>query len=336
MTEKDQARFAQDTTKEAEQYRGELYGGTISNNLEGRTVALNAPKTGLEKLGDIADKASKSDDGLTISGSDSDTLTAREKAVVEMVASREHGNPDAIYGDPKGKPGQGKFSKEIGYNPSELPLSKMNITQVRDLQDKLVKATRGTLKHQKNKSLGTSAVGTGQFIRSTMDATLDRMGVPKSQWGNTIYTKDLQDKMLISNFKSTVGDPNDPTTWDKKALGTQWESFDTKKGYKPLSASELGSVTSIPENVDLKGTEAFDPFKPTPVTTVPVGTDGTIAPQGYDTTPSGSHNLERAAESFPTEDVKGAQQIGTGPQPQQPMSIREAFQDTFAQGLSGH
>jgi hypothetical protein len=112
------------------------------------------------------------------------------------------------------------------------------------------------LRHPKNKATygqASSAVGKGQFVRTTLfggkdkygnhiPGILEQMGIPQSEWGHTKFNKSLQDQLILRNFRDNVGDPNaDPSTWSMRGLGNQWEAFKNK----PLSQGDLNSLSGV-------------------------------------------------------------------------------------------
>ena len=181
-------------------------------------------------------------------------LTGMEQAVVDMISKREGAkDPNTIFGGDR-------FSKAIGYAGD---LTNMTLDQVFALQDKLHKATKAA---GVANGVGTSAVGAGQFIKSTLQNTLKSMGIGPDQWSKLKFTPELQNRVTIQNFKNTVGDPNRPNTWNRVALGKQWESMDTSKGFAPLSKEEIGKVIaakdSNPTVSQDQGTAPTPPTRP--------------------------------------------------------------------------
>lgn len=167
--------------------------------------------------------------------------TGREAAVLDMIAKREgvsgEAGYDMIFGDLPGRPGTSKYAGVLGGRK----LTDMSVADVIKMQPKLTRATR---LNGVGRGLGTSAVGSGQFIRSTLMQNLQQLGIPKSEWGNIKFDRDLQRRLTLNNFRKYVGDPNNPASWNRTGLMNQWESFDTRKGYKSLTADELNKVNS--------------------------------------------------------------------------------------------
>ena len=99
----------------------------------------------------------------------------------------------------------------------------------------------------------SSAVGKGQFVRTTLfgrkdeygnhiPGLLEQMGITQDVWGYTKFDKNLQDRLILQNFKDNVGDPNaDPSTWSMQGLGNQWEAFKNKS----LSQDDLNSLRGV-------------------------------------------------------------------------------------------
>jgi len=169
------------------------------------------------------------------------TLTGKENAVLGMISEREGAtNPDVIFGDTNSTPGSGKYSKALGLD--KKPLTSMTINEVLAMQKDL---TAMTAADGIAGGVGTSAVGTGQFVRGTLIENLRRLNIPESEWGTMKFDANLQKRLTLANFGATVGDPNaDPSTWNTYKLGKQWESFDTSKGFAGLTAAEMESVRS--------------------------------------------------------------------------------------------
>jgi hypothetical protein len=175
----------------------------------------------------------------------SHNFTPRERATLDFISRREgSADPNVIYGDPKGKGGTGRFSKQLQQMGYTKPLTDMSVTEVLAMQKDLTKITKGTLRH--SPGLGTSAVGTGQMIRGTLIANLKKLGIPESEWGTIKFDKTLQERLTLQNFKSSgIGDPNaDPRTWNQRRLGQQYESIDTAKGKAPMSGAEMGAIAN--------------------------------------------------------------------------------------------
>lgn len=164
------------------------------------------------------------------------SFSPRERAVLDIIAKREGStNQDIVFGDTGGVAGSGKYSKELGLD--KRPLSDRSVAEVLDLQKQLTQLTR---RDGHGGGRGTSAVGTGQMIRETLISNLRALGIPESEWPNIKFDKNLQERLTIQNFKSSgIGDPNsDPSTWNMRALGQQYESLDTTKGFRGLSDTE--------------------------------------------------------------------------------------------------
>lgn len=167
-------------------------------------------------------------------------FSPRERAVLDIIAKREGAtNADIVFGDTGGVAGSGKYSKELGLD--KRPLSDRSVAEVLDLQRQLTQLTR---KDGHGGGLGTSAVGTGQMIRETLIANLRALGIPESEWPNIKFDKNLQERLTIQNFKSSgIGDPNsDPSTWNMRVLGKQYESLDVSKGFRGLSDTEMQMI----------------------------------------------------------------------------------------------
>lgn len=170
-------------------------------------------------------------------------VSPRERATLDLIAKREGSkDPNVIFGDVGGKPGSGQYSQQLKAMGYTKPLTEMTIAEVRALQKDLIKLTKGRIGKG---DLGTSAVGSGQMIGSTLESNLKALGIPEDQWDKIKFTKELQERLTLSNFKLMgIGDPNaDPSTWNHAALGQQYESFDTSK-FPPMTQQEAESVRS--------------------------------------------------------------------------------------------
>lgn len=202
-------------------------------NASGEVSAYSRDETASSKLSDdaIADKLRNSAAG---------GFSPRERATLDFIAKREGSkNADIIFGDKGNVPGTGKYSKELGLD--KRPLSDHSISEVLDLQPKLTRITR---EDGVGGGRGTSAVGTGQMIRGTLLGNLRSLGIPESDWPKLKFDKTLQERLTLQNFKTSgIGDPNaDPSTWNQARLGAQYESIDTRKGFRAMSQTEMQSI----------------------------------------------------------------------------------------------
>lgn len=163
--------------------------------------------------------------------------TDREKAVLSMISKREGASdPNIIFGDKSGQPGTGKYSQALGLD--KRPLTDMSINEVLAMQKKL---TAMTAADGVANGVGTSAVGSGQFVRGTLIGNLKKLGIPEDQWDKVKYDEDLQHKLTLQNFKDNVGDPNgNPHEWNMQALGDQWESLK----FDPLNEHEIADLAA--------------------------------------------------------------------------------------------
>jgi hypothetical protein len=199
----------------------------------GEISAYSRAETTSSKLSDeaITDKLRNSSSG---------TFSPRERATLDFIANREGSkNADIIFGDKGNVPGTGKYSKALGLD--KRPLSDHSISEVLDLQPKLTRITR---EDGVGGGRGTSAVGTGQMIRGTLLGNLRSLGIPESEWPKLKFDKTLQERLTLQNFKTSgIGDPNaDPSTWNQARLGAQYESIDTRKGFRAMSQTEMQSI----------------------------------------------------------------------------------------------
>jgi hypothetical protein len=171
------------------------------------------------------------------------THSPRERATLDLISKREGSkDPNIIYGDVGGRAGSGWPAKKLREMGHTKPLTEMSINEVIALQKDLISITKGTLRHSPGK--GTSAVGSGQMISGTLLQNLKDLGIPKEDWDKIKFDKHLQERLTLQNFKSSgIGDPNaDPSTWNTRILGKQYESLDTSKGYAGLTAAEAAEI----------------------------------------------------------------------------------------------
>lgn len=170
-----------------------------------------------------------------------ENFTAKESAVIDMISRRESSagdkGYDMILGD-QGEPG----TSALGKPPK--PITEMTLNELYDWQTQM-------LNNPLNRKLygePSSAVGKGQFVRTTLfgknksGGLLAQMGITPDMWGYTKFDKNLQDMLILKNFKDNVGDPNaDPSTWSMQGLGNQWEAFKSKS----LSQDDLNSLRGV-------------------------------------------------------------------------------------------
>ncbi len=177
-------------------------------------------------------------------------FSARERATLDFISKREGSkDPNTIFGDSK-TGGNGQYSKALGLD--KRPLTDMSILEVLDMQKKL---TRLTAANGVANGIGTSAVGSGQMIRSTLLTNLRNLGIPEKDWNTIKFDKNLQERLTLQNFKtSKIGDPNaDPSTWNLYRLGGQYESLDTSKGFKPMSEHEKMLISNASSQKGITG-----------------------------------------------------------------------------------
>jgi hypothetical protein len=124
------------------------------------------------------------------------------------------------------------------------------------------------------------------MIEGTLKANLAALEIPEKDWDKIKFDKTLQERLTLSNFKTSgIGNPNaDPDTWNMRVLEDQYESLNTRRGYKAMTASEKAEIKSSsparPEQ--LPGTEPIDQAVPADETgIIPLEQDGTatVAPQ---------------------------------------------------------
>lgn len=166
-------------------------------------------------------------------------FTPRERATLDLIATREGSkDPNIIFGDSRSG-GTGKYSRALGLD--KRPLTDHSINEVLAMQRQL---TQMTARDGVAGGRGTSAVGTGQMIRGTLESNLRALGIPQRDWDKIKFDKSLQERLTLQNFRSSgIGDPNaDPSTWNTTRLGQQYESLDTSKGFRALTQTEINSV----------------------------------------------------------------------------------------------
>jgi|GEM_PF-4626525 len=172
-------------------------------------------------------------------------LTEREQAFTNIISKYESSDSDpynVIYGGEK-------YKKEVGMEDKNL--TDMTINEVLELQKKLIAATKGKISKG---DLGTSAVGKGQFISSTLQSQLKSLGIDESKWDEVKFTPELQDKLIIKLAKSSGIDVENIEDMlgrnfeeVKEKIGKQWEAFRPGfKGFDKLE-SELKSLAEIPK-----------------------------------------------------------------------------------------
>jgi hypothetical protein len=179
-------------------------------------------------------------------------LTAKESAVINMISKRESSigdeGYDMILGD-QGRPG----TSFLGVPPK--PITQMTLTELYDWQTQMLRNPKNAEVYGK----ASSAVGKGQFVRTTLfgrkdeygnhiPGLLEQMGITQEVWGQTKFDKNLQDRLILQNFSDYVGDPNaDPSTWSMRGLGNQWEAFQNKS-LTQEDLNNLRSATDIPNS----------------------------------------------------------------------------------------
>jgi hypothetical protein len=207
-------------------------------------------------------------------------LTPQEQAVIDMISTREGAkDPNAIYG-------YNRYADKVGYKGN---LTEMTPNQIFPMQTQLTKLTRAT------EGRPSSAVGSGQFIQGTLRSTINdlakKYGIDKDVLANIEFDPNFQKQVTLQNFRTYVGDPNDPKTWNKYRLGKQWESFDTSKGKKALSQEEINRII----NAAAPSTGA-----PPPVLSTPEGIDSITQSTGETITDGGVGGLGVGAPSTPS------------------------------------
>jgi hypothetical protein len=210
------------------------------------TVKSEDGKTSFRMLPSTVDSIPREQIADDLRQSSTENFSPRERAVLDFISRREGSkDPNVIFGDHNSVGGTGRFSKALGLD--KRPLTDHSIAEVLKLQSNLTRITREQgIGVVNGRALGTSAVGTGQMIRSTLISNLRALGIPESEWGNIKFDKNLQERLTLQNFKSSgIGDPNaDPSTWNIRRLGVQYESLNPDRiGPKGnLRPGELDSI----------------------------------------------------------------------------------------------
>jgi hypothetical protein len=194
----------------------------------------------------------------------SDQLSDREKAFVKMVMDSEGApSPDTTFG-------MNKHGKSRFVTPEEMyggrHLSDLSVNEVRQFQDRLTRETKNAgIGKSNGKIVGTSAVGIGQFVQSTMVGTLKQMGYTDKDFETLKLDKDLQARMIVhilaNKRKLSLKEIDKWSDKDLDALGKEWESLDVSKG--KISKDELKRR--------LKEVARFDPTKTSSGMTKPNG-----------------------------------------------------------------
>lgn len=167
------------------------------------------------------------------------SISPRERATLDLIAKREGAkDPNTVFG---GK----RYVERLGLD--KKPLTERTVSEViNEVMPKLRELSKadGYGVNREGRVVGTSAVGTGQMIEGTLKDNLRALGIPEKDWDTIKFDKDLQERLTLMNFKTSgIGDPNaDPSTWDHRKLGLQYESFDTSRGHAPMSGEEAMQV----------------------------------------------------------------------------------------------
>lgn len=181
-------------------------------------------------------------------------ITQRGNALLTLIQSKEsmpredYSTYDVTYGNYGGKSAQ-FITPEQMFNGKKL--SELNIDQVINYQQSLRSQTRAA---GIGGGLGTSAVGRGQFLEGTLKQALTYAGVNAKDYGNTKFTPELQDKlMLLTAIHKRNLDPDKIEQWinDPKAikgLGLEWEGLSVEKGKISQSQlmRELKNIAALP------------------------------------------------------------------------------------------
>jgi hypothetical protein len=219
------------------------------------TVSGEDGKQSFRMLPTAAETVPREDVERDLRKSSEETFSPRERATLDFIARREGSkDPNVIFGDLGSIGGTGRYSKALGLD--KRPLTDHSIAEVLALQPKLTRLTRewgvGVIN---GTARGTSAVGSGQMIRSTLLSNLKALGIPESEWGNIKFDKNLQERLTLMNFKTSgIGDPNaDPSTWNLRKLGDQYESLNpnrigSKGNLRPGELDSIRNASSVKQH----------------------------------------------------------------------------------------
>lgn len=129
------------------------------------------------------------DSGMEVSTPDNpiefDEVSEQERTLLDFIGEYESkgGDPDILYGGFKGT--------------TEKPLTQMTIDEVFALQTRMVSEQRA----DNPNGLASSAVGAHQFINKTLKEEVRRQGIS----GNTLFTSEVQDSIMIGRLKNSRG-----------------------------------------------------------------------------------------------------------------------------------
>ena len=206
-------------------------------------------------------------------------FTARERRTLDFIAKREGAtDPNIIFGGNRYKAALGLDKK---------PLTQRTVAEVFALQGQLRQLSKadGYGKNDRGEVLGTSAVGSGQMIEGTLRSNLLALGYKESDFSTLVFDKTLQEKLTLQNFKSSgIGDPNaDPSTWNKVALGNQYESLNARRGFSPMSQEEIQAIAAASPDLQLDANSTASPVAGQGSVmddTLPIGNNATAVPMG--------------------------------------------------------
>ena len=211
------------------------------------------------------------DAGISVESSSSvdGNFTAKERATLDFVAQREGAtNPNVVFGGTR-------YESQLGLD--KVPLTERSVA---DVINNIMPQLRSLSKADgygvlNGRVVGTSAVGTGQMVESTLKANLRHLGIPESEWGKIKFDKKLQERLTLANFETSgIGDPNNPKSWNYDRLAQQYESI--KK--RAITAEEIAKIDSATDSIQtgqLGGTEPVDTSTPGSDTAIrPLRNDG--------------------------------------------------------------
>lgn len=217
-------------------------------------IQKTVKEDGKIEFGMTATAASQMSDEDAIKGikAEQGSMSSRQKAFLEVITRGESQisgvAPENVS---YGMQGGGKSQFITAEKKFGKPLSELTLNEVFELQKELrtQTKTKGQGVSDSGSVLGTSAVGRGQWVEGTLKSMLKAQGIKEEDFGNIKFSKDLQDKLILTTAIKKRGlDPEKIEEWinDPKALaklGDEWESLSTKRG--KVSTQELQSRLAV-------------------------------------------------------------------------------------------
>jgi hypothetical protein len=172
------------------------------------------------------------------------SFTNKELAMLAFISKHEWATPDTAFGQSKG--GSSKYmTAEKKFNK---PLSHLTITETLALCADIHAETKAAgIAH----GIGTSAVGSAQFVAGTLKAMLTRCKITPDKYNTTIFSALLQQQMTVELLKSIGLDPNHTADWmhvhsKLVTLGNTWESLDMSKN--KITQAQLTAELTVVAN----------------------------------------------------------------------------------------